>query len=59
MTPDELSSKYYELLYAVECKNPGESRHETALRYIREAESTGNKESEPEAKNQIRKPING
>jgi hypothetical protein len=31
--------KYLELLYAVERKFPGESRHETALRYIREAES--------------------
>ena len=27
---------YLELLYAVENKYPGESRHETALRYIRE-----------------------
>ena len=31
-------SKYNELLYAVERKFPGETRHETALRYIREAE---------------------
>ncbi len=29
---------YNELLYAVERKFDGESRHETALRYIREAE---------------------
>lgn len=29
---------YDELIYAVERKFPGESRHETALRYIREAE---------------------
>lgn len=31
--------KYNELLMAVGKKFPGESRHETALRYIREAES--------------------
>lgn len=31
--------RYYELLYAVEKKHPGETRHETALRYIREAEA--------------------
>jgi hypothetical protein len=29
---------YHELLYAVAQKFPGESRHETALRYIRQAE---------------------
>lgn len=32
-------SLYYQLIHAVESKYPGESRHETALRYIREAES--------------------
>lgn len=31
--------KYMELLYAIYRKWPGESRHETALRYIRERES--------------------
>jgi len=34
----DLSAKYHELLYAVERCFPGESRHETALRYIRETE---------------------
>ena len=34
----ELKDKYYELLYAVEQKFPGETRHETALRYIRQRE---------------------
>ncbi len=34
----ELQSKYHQLLYAVKRKFPGESRHETALRYIRAAE---------------------
>ena len=36
--PCEVSLKYNELLYAVARKFPGESRHETALRYIHEAE---------------------
>lgn len=35
---DPFASKYHELLLAVERKFPGESRHATALRYIREAE---------------------
>lgn len=30
--------KYHELLYAVATKYPGETRHETALRYIRDTE---------------------
>ena len=34
----ELQSKYHELLYAVEQKIPGETRHQTALRYIKERE---------------------
>lgn len=34
----ELADKYHELLWAVAHKFPGETRHETALRYIREAE---------------------
>jgi hypothetical protein len=33
-----MTELYYELLYAVERKHPGETRHETALRYIRQAE---------------------
>jgi len=33
---------YYELLYAVGKKYPGESRHETALRYILSAETGSN-----------------
>ncbi len=31
--------KYYELLHYVETKYPDESRHDTALRYIKERES--------------------
>jgi len=37
---NEVETKYYELLYAVAVKWEGESRHQTALRYIRNAEST-------------------
>ncbi len=38
--PEELDykAKYFELLYAVGNKHAGESRHDTALRYIRQAE---------------------
>ena len=35
----ETERRYHELLYAVECKYDGETRHETALRYIREREN--------------------
>lgn len=34
--------KYYELIYAVGNAFPGETRHETALRYIRQAETHAN-----------------
>jgi|SRR5690606_6923971 len=37
---EEVGEKYNELLYAVGRKYPGETRHETALRYIRQAESS-------------------
>jgi len=33
-------AKYHELLFAVETAHPRESRHETALRYIKNAERT-------------------
>lgn len=33
---------YDELIYAVGSKDPGESRHQTALRYIRQAETPSN-----------------
>ena len=36
--PRDVSELYHELLYAVGRKFPGESRHETALRYIRDTE---------------------
>ena len=32
-------AKYNELIYAVQTKNPDETRHQTALRYIRNAEN--------------------
>jgi hypothetical protein len=34
----DIEKKYYELIYAVANKYPNESRHETALRYIKERE---------------------
>jgi len=33
-----LQAKYHELIYAVEKKFDGETRHQTALRYIRQAD---------------------
>lgn len=35
---ERLTKLYNELLYAVACKHPGETRHQTALRYIQQAE---------------------
>jgi len=35
---EEVLLKYNQLLYAVASKYPGETRHETALRYIQERE---------------------
>lgn len=39
---DAIRKSYNELLYAVETKHDGETRHETALRYIKETESRDN-----------------
>lgn len=36
----EIEAKYTELLFAVSMKSPSETRHETALRYIRQAEAS-------------------
>jgi len=36
---EALRNKYSEILYGVATKHPGESRHETALRYILEREN--------------------
>ena len=36
---DDLHKKYNELLFVVERRFPGETRHETALRYLKEAQS--------------------
>ena len=38
----KIDKAYSELLMAVENKYPGETRHETALRYIKDAESSKN-----------------
>lgn len=35
LTVEDYKAKYFELIYAVSSKCPGESRHETALHYIR------------------------
>jgi len=37
----ETEKRYNELLMAVESKFPGETRHQTALRYIRDRENSG------------------
>jgi len=37
-----IKSKYYELLYNVSEKHLGETRHETALRYIKQSENQCN-----------------
>jgi hypothetical protein len=49
MKKAELSEKYFELLLAVEDKYPGETRHETALRLIKEGQRSSNtaKEERP------------
>lgn len=39
MHANERADRYYELIMAVGHKFPGETRHETALRYIRERET--------------------
>jgi hypothetical protein len=44
---ESIRDKYNELIMAVESKHEGETRHETALRYIRERENIG-KNSEPQ-----------
>lgn len=43
----DIRSKYDELIYAVESAFPNETRHETALRYIREAETSSGSDQEP------------
>jgi hypothetical protein len=44
-----IAKDYNELLMAVENKYEGETRHQTALRYIQEAERSCNGPSAPEA----------
>jgi len=39
---DEVIGLYQELIYAVESRFPGETRHETALRYIKSFERMSN-----------------
>lgn len=47
--PKNVAEMYHELVEAVGNKHPGESRHETALRYIRSAERTCEGLAAPEA----------
>ena len=49
---EQLRKLYHELLYAVQSVHKGESRHETALRYIREAELSKAHEQTAKAKTQ-------
>lgn len=51
-----MAELYAELLYAVARKHPGETRHETALRYIRQAE---NQSSQAAAKSAAPRPLPG
>lgn len=43
---EEIEESYYELIMAVENKHPNESRHQTALRLIREAQQPSNQAQE-------------
>lgn len=43
---NDIQKKYNELLYAVHSKHPGESRHETALRCIRNSEKNNTHENQ-------------
>lgn len=57
--PRRISTKsmYHELLMAVARKFPGETRHETALRYIREKEADYNLSAEVEARLETGSPV--
>jgi hypothetical protein len=46
---EQLEAKYYDLIYAVSQKWPNETRHETALRYIRQAETITNEPAQSNA----------
>jgi hypothetical protein len=43
--PKDYQALYFELIYEVAIKHPGESRHETARRYIREREQPRNSQA--------------
>jgi len=46
----DYKEKYFELLYAVANKYPGETRHQTALRCIRSCESSTDNQGKCEKK---------
>ena len=50
---EDTHTKYYELIYAVGKKYPNENRHQTALRYILQAENDDN----PALYADVRKPV--
>jgi hypothetical protein len=52
--PDGCVEKYNELLYAVEHKFPNETRHETALRYIKQTEQRANSGSPADAAGEVK-----
>lgn len=47
---EQVRVQYYELLYEVATKHPGETRHETARRYIRQAEQRPSQAASAEAR---------
>ena len=49
----ELKALHWELLYPVSMKYPDESRHETALRYIKEAEARHHEAGEAQAESEF------
>jgi len=48
---ESTQENYYELIMAVENKYPNETRHQTALRFIREAQQPHNKAVESDRAN--------
>ena len=48
---EDWKRKYFELVMAVGNKHPGETRHQTALRYIRQSEAPSTRAAQTEAAN--------
>jgi len=58
-TLEEVIKKYNELIFAVGNKHDGETRHQTALRYIKQAEDTSNQQPSQEKRQTIKKKMEG